>query len=178
MAFGRFVPESMEPHQPAPRGRLEVVIQDGLDRKRVVLTVPEFELDAEARADFPHVSAAWSADGQYLAFQRPGRPRTILIIKTDSRKLLQVLDHAVLPAWSLDGSKLAFIRVEDQHGSLQLVERRGQTFLAAQPVHAVGRVVAAPFWSGDGRSLVAVVEKTGRGPRSWSSRAWSWKRVK
>jgi hypothetical protein len=54
IAFGRFVPESMEPHQPSPRGRLEVVVQDGLDQKRILLSVHDFELDAEARAHFPH----------------------------------------------------------------------------------------------------------------------------
>ena len=57
----------------SPSGRFEVVIQDGLDRKRTLLSVPGFELDDAARDRFPHVGPAWSPDGQYLAFPRPGR---------------------------------------------------------------------------------------------------------
>jgi hypothetical protein len=161
VAFGRFVPESMGPHQPIPRGRLEVVIQNALDRKDVVLTIPEFELDAEARADFPHRSAAWSQDGQYLAFPRPGRQPAILILRTDRRRMIQELDHALLPAWSPDGSRLAFLRDEGPSRSLQVVERHGQTFLAARPVVPMGPVLAAPYWSFDGRSIFAVVERSG-----------------
>ena len=77
VAFGRFVPQSMEPNQPAPRGRLEIVVQDGLDRKRVLWTLSDFELDAEARVRFPHLRPAWSPDGQFLAVPRPaGSPRS------------------------------------------------------------------------------------------------------
>ncbi len=35
IAFGRFVPQSMEPTQSGQRGRFEVVIQDAMNRKRV-----------------------------------------------------------------------------------------------------------------------------------------------
>ena len=45
IAFGRFVPQSIEPAQSVQRGRYEVVIQDGLDRKQVVWSTGEFELD-------------------------------------------------------------------------------------------------------------------------------------
>ena len=52
MAYGRFVPESIDPHRPVQSGRFDVVIQDGLDRKRTVLSVPGFELDRRAQTGF------------------------------------------------------------------------------------------------------------------------------
>ena len=160
IAFGRFVPASIESHQSEPRGRIEVVIQDGLERKQAVLTVPDFELDPEARAELPHAIAAWSPDGQFLAFPKPGRSPAILIFKVESRKLLQTIDHAARPAWSPDGSKLAFIRNEvPEESSLQVLERHGQSFISARPVIDVSRVKAAPSWTGDGRSIFVVVER-------------------
>src|SRR5262249_42365887 len=138
--------------QPAPRGRLELLIQDGLDRKRTVVTLRDFELDSLARATFPFCSAAWSPDGQYLAFPKPGGPPAILVIRIDARRTVQTLDHATMPAWSADGTRLAFVRDEDSQNSLQLVERHGSSFLPAKMVVPLGSVAAAPSWSSDGRS--------------------------
>ena len=83
LAFGRFVPASMELNQADPHGRIEIVIQNGLQRKQTTLTVSNFELDPEARSEFPDVAPAWSPDGQYLAFPRPGRDPAILILKVE-----------------------------------------------------------------------------------------------
>ena len=168
IAFGRFVPASIEPHPFDTRGRLEVVIQDGLRRKQSFLTVPDFELDPEARAELPHSIAAWSPDGQFVAFPKPGRNPAILVFKVESRKLLQTIDHAMLPAWSPDGSKFAFIHNEGpDERSLQVVERRGQSFISTRPVLDVDRVKTAPSWAGDGRSIFVVVEKPRGRPRRW-----------
>ncbi len=161
MAFGRFVPESMEPPQPTPRGRLEVVIQDGLDRKHTVLAVPAYELDDDARVQFARVGPVWSPDGQYLAFPRPGRVPSVLIIRVDSRKLLRTLDNALLPAWSPDGTKLAFLRQEDVNDySLQVMERNGQTFIRARTILHVGRIAAPMAWGDEGRSIFALIERS------------------
>ncbi len=160
LAFGRFVPESMDLPRPSPRGRLELLIQDGLDRKRVLVTVRDFELDALARARFPHCNPAWSPDGQYLAFPVPSAQPAILIIKLETRRTIQTLDHATLPAWSPDGSKLAFVRDEESQKSLQLVERHGSSFLAAKAIVPLGPVAAAPSWSSDSRSLLAMLDRS------------------
>jgi Tol biopolymer transport system component len=166
IAFGRFVPASIEPHQVDPRGRLEVVIQDSLGRKQTFLAVPDFELDPKAREEFPHAIASWSQDGQFLAFPKPGRSPSILIFKIESRKLLQTIDRAGRPAWSPDGSRLAFIRYDaPDENNLQLLERRGHNLVPARPNIDVGRVKSAPYWTGDGgRSLFVVVEKPGGRP--------------
>ena len=175
MAYGRFVPESIDPHRPVQSGRFDVVIQDGLDRKRTVLSVPGFELDRGARDRFPHVGAAWSPDGQYLAFPRPGRIPAILIIKVDSRKVLRTLDRAMLPAWSPDTTKLAFIRaVEDDEHTLQVLERHGQTFIGPRTILPIGRVAAPIAWADDGRSILALIERSGLQFPTWSSPGSRW----
>ena len=159
LAFGRFVPESVGPPGHATRGRLEVVIQDGLDRKRTLVALPEFELDDEARARFPHVGPSWSPDGQFLAFPTPGQVPAILIIRLDSRRVVQTLDRARLPSWSPDGTKLAYIDQDDAGDhSLRVVDRQGQSFSGPRASLPIGRIVAPLGWSGDGRSILAVVE--------------------
>ncbi|MFI5459301.1 MAG: TolB family protein [Isosphaerales bacterium] len=171
VAFGRFVPQSIEPDQAGQHGRFEVVVQNGLDRKDVVWTSSDFELDAETRASFGHLVCAWSPDGLYLAIPRPGRQPSIMIVRTDTKKQLHILDHAMLPAWSPDGSKCAFVRRETGHNNLEVVERRGQSFGAARKVVTTGPVTATPFWSNDGRSILAVIERpTSRSPELELSR--------
>jgi hypothetical protein len=160
LAFVRFIADPMSTAGPSPRGRLEVVIQDRLDRERPLLALPNFELDDEARARFPHVGPAWSPDGQYLAIPRPGRSPSIVIVRVDARRVLRSIDGALLPAWSPDGTRLAFIHRDEQGDhSLQVVERQGQAMSVPRDLQPIGRIVAAPGWGGDGRSILAVVER-------------------
>jgi hypothetical protein len=159
VAFGRFVPQSLDPAQPVPRGRYEVVIQDGLDQKNVVWSSPEFGLDPVGRAAMPLVSCSWSPDGLYLAIPRVGGERAVEIIRTDNRKRVQILDHASLPAWSPDGAKCAFIRHDNHHDRLEYVERRGQTFGEPRMIATLGPINALPHWTGDSRAIYAVAEK-------------------
>ena len=128
IAFGRFVPQSMEPNQQGQRGRFEVVIQSALNRKRILWASPDFEVDDEQRARFTQLGGNWSPDGRYLAFSRPSREPSIVIIGTDSGKVLATLEHATQPAWSPDGSLCAFIRTKNETNNLCVVERHGQTF--------------------------------------------------
>jgi hypothetical protein len=165
VAFGRFVPQSIEPDQAGQRGRFEVVVQQGLDRRGVVWKSAEFELDSRTRASFEQLVCSWSPDGLYLAIPRPGRHPTITIVRTDSKKQLHMLDHAILPAWSPDGSKCAFVRCEGDSYNLEVVERRGDTVGTARKIVMTGPITAAPFWSSDGRSILAVIERpTARSP--------------
>ena len=137
------------------------MIQDGLDRKRTLLAVPGFDLDDEARARFPHVGPAWSPDGQFLAFPRPGHIPAILIIRVDSHRVIQTLDHAMLPSWSPDGAKLAYIHRDEANAySLHVVDRQGQTFSGPRAILPIGSVASPVGWGGDGRSILAVIERT------------------
>jgi Tol biopolymer transport system component len=160
VAFGRFVPQSIEPAQIIQRGRYEVVIQDGLDRKQVVRSIADFELDPQTRASLPNLACSWSPDGLYLAIPRPGDQPTVEIVRTDNKKLVLVIDHACWPAWAPDGSKCAFVRHENDSNRLDYVERRGQAFDDPRPVAMLGPIPTAPYWNNDSRSIFAVVEKT------------------
>jgi hypothetical protein len=159
IAFGRFVPQSIEPAQSVQRGRYEVVIQNGLDRKQVVWSSADFELSPTARADMSHLSCAWSPDGLYLAIPRPGQNPSIEIVRTDTKKGVHVLDDAGLPAWSPDGSKCAYIHRDRASSRLEYVERLGQGFGAPRVIAASGVVESTPHWSSDNRSIYAVVER-------------------
>jgi Tol biopolymer transport system component len=164
MAFGRFVPESIEPTQSIQKGRYEVVIQDALDRKRVVWSSSDFELDPITRVGLPQLVCSWSADGIYLAIPRPGRQPAIEIVRTDTKKRVHRIEGACLPSWSPDGSRCAFIRQEGTAHQLQYIERSGQSFGEPRVV-ASGAIASAPHWSGDNRSIFAVVERATAGAR-------------
>jgi Tol biopolymer transport system component len=166
IAFGRFVPVSIETTQTVQRGRLEIVIQDGRDRKHVVWSVPEFALDPIARSALPNLSCSWSPDGLYLAVPRLWPQPAVEIVRTDTMKRLHVLDHATQPAWSPDGTKCAFIRAESQRDNLEYVVRHGQTFSEPRHVAAPARIPAHPYWMSDSRSILAavVVRPPGRSP--------------
>ncbi len=164
VAFGRFAPQLSEPNQAARVGRWEVVIQTGLERKRVVWTSAAFAIDAEARAAVPHLACAWSQDGLYLAIPLPGPSHGVAIVRTDTKKQLHALERATLPVWSPDGSKCAFIRRENAYNSVELVERHGGSFGQPRALLETGPITAAPCWASDGRSIFVVVEKSAPGP--------------
>jgi hypothetical protein len=163
VAYARFVPQLTEPNQAVQHGRWEVVIQSGLERREVVWSEASIALDDELRTSMPQLSCSWSRDGRYLAVPLPGPLPSLLIMRTDTKRRLHVLDRATFPAWSPDGTKLAFIRREDTYNSLQLVERRGQGF-SSRALLETGPVTAAPCWTGDGRSLYVVVERVAPTP--------------
>ncbi len=160
VAFGRFVPNSGAVLGGNAPGRLEIVVQRGLDQKEVVWTSPDFVLDESARGALPYHHCSWSPDGQILAVPRPGREPAIDLISTDTKQRLYILDHATLPVWSPDGSTCAYIRRRVGNNSLEIVKRRGRSFGEARELLSTGPVTAAPFWSPDGQSILVVTEKT------------------
>ena len=167
VAFGRFVPASAEAAGSSQPGRLEVVIQQGLDEKSVVWTSPDFVLDAANKSALPFHRFAWSPDGVYLAIPHPGRVPSVDLIRTDTKKRVHVLDHAALPTWSPDGSMCAYIRCGIGANQLEIVQRRGQLFGEPRSLLATGPTTAAPVWSPDGRSILVVAEQTTRRTREY-----------
>jgi Tol biopolymer transport system component len=160
IAFGRFVPISIETTQAVQRGRLDIVIQDGRDRKHVVWSVPDLDLDPGARADLPNLSCSWSPDGLYLAVPRHWPQPAVDIVRTDTMKCLHKIDSATQPTWSPDGTKCAFVRPDGQRDILAYVERRGQTFGDSRHVSVPTRILTHPYWSSDCRSILAVVARS------------------
>ncbi len=163
LAYGRFVPdpaaegEAGGPH----RGRFEVVVQEGLNRRRTVLAVPGLELDEAAFGRFAHSAPAWSPDGQFLAIPQPGASSSLLVVRVDTAQVVRKVVRAILPAWSPDGSKLAYLHADEGNDySLHLLEHQGQAF-TTRAVLPVGGVAAPFFWDEDGRSIIGLVERPG-----------------
>ena len=69
------------------------------------------------------------------------------MIRTDSRKRVHILDHAILPTWSPDGSICAYIRHGIGNNSLEIIRRRGQVFSEPRELLSTGAATAAPVWS-------------------------------
>ncbi len=83
LAYGR----SME----GPIGTLkfEVVVQDGLKRKRVLLTRPELgDVDPPALAKR---TLAWSPDGRYLAVPASANSSELLVVRADTGMVLKTI---------------------------------------------------------------------------------------
>ena len=102
LAFGRVVPEG------EGSARFEVVVLEGPDRRRVVLSRPLPEVGAEADR-LPGQAIAWSPDGRYLAVPQLS-PLGLAIVRADSGRPVNAINDAFLPSWSPDGSRLAFFR--------------------------------------------------------------------
>ena len=126
LAYLRLVPRSPLNDLVPARWSCELVVQEAMDRKRVVATIPDVELDRDQRVNFPSLTAAWSPDGLLLAVPRPGRSPAVLIVHADRGAVVRTIDSATRPSWSPDGSKLAFYRP-------------GQSGQSSQVLHVVGQ---------------------------------------
>jgi hypothetical protein len=143
------------------RGRIELVIQDGLDRQRVILVVPNHELEATSRASFGQLAPAWSPDGRFIAFVKPGPESGLVVIRVDSQTAIATFAHASVPAWAKDSSKLAFIRNDGVKNELCYVERHGQELSHPRGLVETGPMLSRLCWWNDHRSILAVMEKPG-----------------
>jgi hypothetical protein len=142
------------------QGRCEVVLQEALDRKRVICSFSDIELDREQILSFPEIQLACSPDGQYLAVPRPGRTASIAIVRVDRGVILETLDSASHPSWSPDGSKLAFVR-PGRKGVLgsQSLHVTGLDFGQGRSVAEVSDMTEPPVWSTDGQSILAIARR-------------------
>lgn len=149
LAFGRVVSILGQP------GRFEVVVVDGLTKRRVVLSQPLPAAGVEA-GRLTSQAIAWSADGRYLAIPQL-EPMGLLILRADNGRILNFIADACLPAWSPSGGRLAFLVRTGSH-SLQYLESP-----TGQPHHLVdvGPSTQAPLWTRDGMSLFAMAHRTG-----------------
>ncbi len=148
LAFGRVVTD------PDNSKRFEVVILEGLTRRRVVSSRPLTAMDAEA-SRLPYQAIAWSPDGRYLAVPQL-EPMGLSIIRADNGRLVNVIADAFLPSWAPTGSRLAFYLRAGGH-SLHYVDSA-----LGQPRHLidVGQASQAPGWTRDGLSVFVVARRS------------------
>ncbi len=145
------------PRGQEPAGlRLEVVLREGLERKRVVHSHPMKELPPEADR-LPGQAVVWSPDGHHLALPQVDPPGT-LIIQAGNGRVVRFIDDAFLPAWSGDGGKLAYF-VRGESDQLTVSEVNGGI---PRTLLDVGQAGQAPVWTRDSSGLLAMVHKTNR----------------
>jgi len=137
------------------RTEIYVVRADGTGRRRLTAN------------DAVDGNPAWSPDGKHIAFVRVAELGTeqarggLFVMDADGGSVRQITTAAapnldVAPAWSPDGSEIAFVRVASSAGSelprasLHVVSADGGE------VRELGQEGSEPAWSPDGRSLAFV----------------------
>ena len=111
IVYGRFV-SSREDGPSSLRGRFEAVVQTGLDRKRSILLHPDVELDEASRATICLLRPTLSSDGRRLAMPRPGPQGGFWIVRLDEDRVTRTVAEGRSPAWSPDGLRVAYLRIE------------------------------------------------------------------
>ncbi len=158
--YCRFVPGSPGTDPTLLRGQFEVVVQESLDRQRVVMSLPEITLDRDQVATFCELKGSWSPDGQYLAIPRPGRTAAILIVLPEQGRVLKTLDRASLPSWSPDSSRMAFVRTTRDGSATQTLQVIGHDFGAGRPLPPELSDISEPAsWSLDGQSVLVAARR-------------------
>ncbi|AMV39475.1 PD40 domain-containing protein [Planctomyces sp. SH-PL62] len=164
LVFGRFV--ATQPDGPSSvRGRYEVVVQSGLDQKRVIVVQPDLELDAESRAAIVLLRPTLSADGRRLAIPRPGPAGGVWLLRLDEDRVSRTIDAARFPAWSPDGLRLVYLKLApgpDGPGvSVHLLNPAGGGDRLLSNDAAL--TASPPVWGLDSQTILMIASPT-RGP--------------
>ena len=156
LAFGRVVTDADR------SSRFEVVVIEGLTKRRILSSRPLTALDGEV-SRLANQAIAWSPDGRYLAVPQLD-PMGLVILRADNGRTVNVIPNAFLPSWSPTGGRLAFYVRSGGH-SLQYID---QAIGQPHPLLEVGQATQAPGWSHDGTTLLVVARRDGTkpGPRN------------
>lgn len=152
LAFGRLVPEANG------RTRYEVVIQEGPDRQRVVLSrlVDDF---SDKATDLPGLALTWSPDGRFLTVPLLQRTLDLGIVQAENGRIVKIIEGAHLPSWSPDSSKLAFMLGGDVE-TLYVIDKH---FGPPRQLVRIGQATQAPVWLRDSQAVLVVTHLARRG---------------
>lgn len=148
--------------------RLEILSKEGLSLAPRVLMVQHLPReDADRLAlDLAAAVPAWSPDGRLIAVPRvhgaaaiaPDTDRAsppaldLAILRADTGRIVKILENGILPAWSPDGSRLAFHREQGFDGLCVVSSEFG----AIRELVQTGHATQPPHWSRDGKNLLVV----------------------
>ena len=138
----------------APGEKLVLINPTGADRQ---------ELTGGAARDMDGV---WSADGQKIAFSRGVNTAAVYFMNADGSGLTLVSQGAdniddYVPAWSPDGSKIAFASYRSGQSEIWVMNQNGTG--ATQLTNATG-IDSDPSWSPDGTKIAFFSERDGGEP--------------
>ncbi len=165
--YCRFVPRSPETDLNLLQGRCELVVQESLDRQRVIMSLPDITLDRDRLASFCELKASCSPDGQYLAVPRPGRTAALLIVLPEQGRVLKTLDRASLPSWSPDSSRLTFVRTARDGSSTQTLQVIGHDFGAGRALAELSEMSEPASWSRDGQWVLVAAQRVQVRPQNF-----------
>lgn len=140
-----------------------VIVRDSPDGKRVLLSRPAPDFAADGGPPPPVAPAvSWSPDGQFLTLPNWGGPG-FEVVRADTGKVVASYPGMVAPAWSPDGSKLAFLEAKPGR-EVVLCWSEAQARNAHRSLVPLGRAWQAPRWKADGKSIIAArVKQTPNG---------------
>jgi TolB protein len=116
----------------------------------------------------PDYAPAWAPDSEALAFTslRDGSKDICLRLLGDGYEVVNLTQSPDLnedaPAWSADGSRLAYVSGPQDHTSVQVASFDWETLSADQAQTEFFGAGNAPAWAPDGKSLIYAYERSGR----------------
>lgn len=136
---------------PGGRARLEVVIQQGLDRRRVAWS-QEIGIDRpDLDAALAGTAVTWSSDGLHLGVPQVDPPG-LAIIRVEGGTVVRVLEGARGFAWAPDGHRAAYYRDDVLYRLESPAGEPRRAFAAPDSAH-----LPAVQWSRDGQSILHVL---------------------
>jgi TolB protein len=116
----------------------------------------------------PDYAPTWAPNSDALAFTslRDGNKDICLRLLSDGYEVVNLTQSRDLgedaPAWSGDGSRLAYVSGPQGHTSVQVASFDWETLSAAQAQTEFFGTGSAPAWAPDGESLIYAHERAGR----------------
>jgi hypothetical protein len=142
MAFGRVQPVTAE------RARYEVVQQSAPESSKVLKSWDLGPDELGRLAGLRRARVVWSPDGRFVAVP-DGDLLGLAVIRVDTGVVVRVISGAAAPAWSPDGSRLAFLRGD----GVACVEANFAEGRRVAPLPNLDRL-PPPAWSRDGQSIL------------------------